>query len=63
MTFDMSHLGILVTRFPDMKQFYVRTTVSAPYLENMDNFTMNYLPVTTDAIGLADGAFSMPLTD
>jgi len=32
-------------------------------LEDMDNFTMNYLPITTDAIGLADGAVSMPLTD
>lgn len=63
MTFDMSKLGALVTRFPDNKQFYVRTTSRAPYLEDMDNFTMNYLPVTTDAIGLADGAVSMPLTD
>lgn len=63
MTFDMSNLGLLVTRFPDKKQFYIRTTTRAPYLENMDNYTMNYLPVTTDAIGLADGAVSMPLTD
>ena len=61
MTFDMSYLGILVTRFPDKKQFYVRTTLRAPYLEDMTNFTMNYLPVTSDAIGLGDGAYSMPL--
>ncbi|MDB0037901.1 hypothetical protein N9F08_00910, partial [bacterium] len=58
----MSNLGVLVTRFPDKKQFYVRTTISAPYLEDMTNFTMNYLPVTSDAIGLAQGAYSMPLT-
>lgn len=63
MTFDMSDLGVLVTRYPDNKQFYVRTTVSAPYLEDMTNFTMNYLPITTDAIGLADGAYSMPLEE
>lgn len=61
MTFDMSNLGVLVTRFPDNMQFYVRTTNSAPYLENMKNFSMNYLPVTSDAIGLDDGAYSMPL--
>ncbi len=63
MTFDMSDLGVLVTRYPDKKQFYVRTTVLAPYLEDMTNFTMNYLPITTDAIGLADGAYSMPLEE
>ncbi|MFK7787300.1 MAG: ComEC/Rec2 family competence protein [Crocinitomicaceae bacterium] len=63
MTFDMSELGILVTRFPDKKQFYIRTTLRAPYLENMKNFTMNYLPVASDAIGLKDGAYSMPLMD
>ena len=63
MTFDKSDLGVLVTRYPEKKQFYVRTTISAPYLEDMNNFTMNYLPITTDAIGLADGAFSIPMTD
>lgn len=62
LTFDMSNLGVLVTRHPDSMQFYVRTTISAPYLEDMKNFTMNYLPITSDAIGLADGAYSMPLT-
>jgi len=62
-TFDMSDLGILVTRFPDKKQFYIRTTMQAPYLENMKNFTMNYLPVTSEAIGLKEGAYSMPLLD
>ncbi|MDG1333772.1 MAG: ComEC/Rec2 family competence protein, partial [Crocinitomicaceae bacterium] len=63
MTFDMSNLGVLVTRFPDEKQFYVRTTLRAPYLENMTNFTMNYLPATPDAVGLVHGAYSMPLLD
>lgn len=61
MTFDVSYRGVLVTQLPENRQFYIRTANSSPYLEKMTNFSMSYLPETSGAIGLRNGAYSMPL--
>lgn len=61
LTFDRSRMGVLVTRHPDSTQFYVRTSLYSPHLEDMLNVTMNYLPRSSDGVNLMDGAYSMPL--
>ncbi len=60
-SFEESWNGVLVTMKPSNKQFYIRTSQQAPYLEKMTNLSMNYLSTTTDAIALKEGAYIIAL--